>query len=76
MHPINRLKTKLKHGPKLRREWRVEYAWVAAQLPVRKISPATLEKLRVDLARLSANPDKKVQRFVAAMKHRCPGLLG
>jgi hypothetical protein len=57
------------------RQMRVEFLSVAIKAGPRTLSPTTVAKLRVELARLAASPDLRVRRFVAAMRERYPGIL-
>jgi hypothetical protein len=70
------LKRKLKYGPRMGRELSSEYLSHLTQSDAgpRQLSPHTIEKLRVELARLATSPDARVRRFVAAMAERYPGV--
>jgi hypothetical protein len=73
---IARLKSRLKHGPRMSRQLRSEYLLVEVDAGPRRLTPATVAKLRVELARLAASPDVRVRRFVEAMASRYPGIAG
>lgn len=66
------LKATLKRGPRLSREARAEYLlWMVDGAP-RRLSPGTIEKLRLELARLATSPDPRVRGFIEVMRGRYP----
>jgi hypothetical protein len=76
MLPTNHeLKLTLKYGPALSREGRVEFALDAANLPPRKLRPEIVEKLRLEIQRLSTIDRPGIRAFVTRMKQRYPELI-
>jgi hypothetical protein len=68
------LKSRLKHGPRMSRQMRAEYLLVEVGSGPRTLTPATLAKIRGELARLSQSTDARVRQFVALMAERYPGV--
>jgi hypothetical protein len=69
---VHELKRKLKRGPRMSRELGSEYLLTAIGAGPRRLRPATLEKIRAEVTRLSLSTNPRVQRFVAAMAARYP----
>jgi hypothetical protein len=66
------LKRRMKFGPKMGRECRAEYLLTQVNAGPRRLTPATVAKLRVELARLAQSTNPRVRRFVGQMKKRYP----
>jgi hypothetical protein len=71
---VQELKRKLKYGPKMGRELRAEFLSVQVNAPPRRLTPATVAKLKAELARLATSNDPRVRRFLASMAERYPGV--
>jgi hypothetical protein len=67
-----RLKSRLKHGPRMGRQMRAEFLLTEIGAPPRRLSPATLAKIRLELVRLSQSNKPEVRRFVTLMRGRYP----
>jgi hypothetical protein len=74
MTPDAKLKRRMKFAPKMGRELSAEYLLCQTGGGPRKLSEATLGKLRSELQRLATSSDARVQRFVARMRARYPEL--
>jgi hypothetical protein len=68
------LKRRMKFAPKMGRELRAEYLLTQVKAGPRRLSPSTLGKLRIELAKLSQSTNPRVRRFVALMAERYPGV--
>lgn len=64
----------MKFAPKMGRELRAEFLLTQIDAGTRRLSVRTIEKLRVELARLATSPDVRIRRFVQAMQRRYPGV--
>ena len=73
--PVNILKSRLKHGPRLGRELRAEYLLAQSDAPARALSPAVLAKIKGELERLEQSASPAVRAFVRQMRTRYPELL-
>jgi hypothetical protein len=70
-----RLKSKLKHGPKMSRQMRAEFAACQVDAPPRRLRPEVANKIRTELARLEQSANPGARRFCAAMRDRYPEIL-
>lgn len=70
------LKRRMKFATKMGRELSAEYLLTQIDARPRRLSPRTIEKLRVELDRLATSTDPKVRRFVEATAERYPGVCG
>ena len=68
------LKRRMKFGPKMGRECRAEYLLTQVNAGPRRLTPATVGKLRIELAKLSQSTNPRVRRFVVTMQKRYPGV--
>jgi hypothetical protein len=71
---IAQLKRRMKFGPKMGRELRAEFLLTQVKGPPRRLSPATLEKIRAEVERLALSTNPRVQEFVSVMAARYPEL--
>jgi hypothetical protein len=68
------LKRRMKFAPKMGRELSAEYLLAQVNAAPRRLSPCTIEKLRLELERLATSTDPKVRRFIEAMAERYSGV--
>jgi hypothetical protein len=61
------LKSRLKHGPRMSRQMRVEYLLTQVDGSPRRLSEGTLQKLKAELERIAQSTQPAVRRFVARM---------
>jgi len=71
---IAHLKRRMKFGPRMTRQMRAEFLLTEVNGPPRRLSPATLEKIRAEVGRLALSTNPRVQEFVSAMATRYPEL--
>ncbi|HMB84624.1 MAG TPA: hypothetical protein VKI40_11310 [Terriglobales bacterium] len=69
---VQLVKSRLKYGPRMSRQMRVEFLSVQTGAAPRTLSPATLAKIRLEIQRLGQSTNPRVRQFVAAMRTRYP----
>jgi hypothetical protein len=73
---IARLKSRLKHGPRMSRQMRAEFLSVQTGAAPRRLSPAVLGKLKGEIVRIGQDGGRKGFRFAQKMFERYPELKG